>query len=305
MKGMILAAGFGTRLRPITHTLPKPMVPLCNRPLIEWAIESYHAAGVRDLIVNVHHLSEVIVRHLREKFERVEISHEEDILGTGGAIRRVRPLLGNEEAFFLVNGDTVQFPRWNALREALGNSIAALTLRHPPENDRFTPVYLADGRVTGFGKGEGEALMFAGSHLISTRIFEHLPDEEEFGIVDRAYQPLLESGRETIAGVVDDGLWFDIGTPQRYLAASHALREAMMRGELEPPPGSHIDDDSLVHETATGRAVRSIIGARSTIHGAVRDSIVWDGCVVDGDIERCIVAHGVHVTGTHRDEVLV
>lgn len=305
MKGMILAAGFGTRLRPITHTLPKPMVPLCNRPLIEWAIESFYAADVRDLIVNVHHLPEVIVRHLQAKFDRIEISHEEAILGTGGAVRRVQALLQHEEAFFLVNGDTVQFPRWNALRETLDDNIAALTLRHPPENDRFTPVYFEHGRVTGFGKGQGEPLMFAGSHLISTRIFDSLPDEEEFGIVDRVYQPLLDSGRETIAGIVDDGLWFDIGTPQRYLAASQALREAMIRGELAPPPGSHIDGDSLVHETATGRATRSVIGARSTIRGDVRDSVVFDDCVIEGDLERCIVAHGVRVTGTHRDEVLV
>ncbi len=305
MKGMILAAGYGTRLRPITETIPKPMVPLCNRPLIAWAIESYHAAGVRDLIVNVHHLPEILTRYLREQFDRIEISHEEEILGTGGAIRRVRPLLQHDDAFYLVNGDTVQFPRWNALRESLGDSIAALTLRHPPENDRFTPVYFENNRVTGFGKGHGEALMFAGSHLISTRIFEFLPDEETFGIVDRVYQPLLDSGREKIAGIVDDGLWFDIGTPQRYLSASHALREAMMRGELATPPGSHIDGDSLVHETATGRATRSVIGARSTIRGEVRDSIVWDDCVIDGTIERCIVAHGVRVEGTRRDEVIV
>jgi NDP-sugar pyrophosphorylase family protein len=304
MKGMILAAGYGTRLRPITNTIPKPMVPLCNRPLIEWAIESYHAAGVRDLIVNVHHLPDVITRYLHEHFDRVEISHEEEILGTGGAIRRVRPLLEHEEAFFLVNGDTVQLPRWNALRESLGDSIAALTLRHPPENDRFTPVYFENGRVTGFGKGSGEALMFAGSHLISTRVFDSLPDQDEFGIVDRVYQPLLDSGRETISGIVDDGLWFDIGTPQRYASASHALRETMMRGELDPPPGSHIDGDSLVHETATGHAIRSIIGARSTIRGEVRDSIVWDDCVIEGTVERCIVAHGVRVTGTRRDEVI-
>jgi UTP-glucose-1-phosphate uridylyltransferase len=109
MKGMILAAGFGTRLQPITDKTPKPMVPLCNRPLLEWAIESYRAAGVRDLIVNVHHLPEVIERFLRERFDRVEISFEEKILGTGGAIRRVRPLLENESAFFLANGDTPVF----------------------------------------------------------------------------------------------------------------------------------------------------------------------------------------------------
>jgi len=305
MKGMILAAGLGTRLRPITHTMPKPMVPLCNRPLIAWAIESFHAAGVRDLIVNLHHLPDVLERYLRATYDRIELSYEQEILGTGGALRRVRPLLENEAAFFLVNGDTVQFPRWDALRDALGGSIAALTLRHPPEHDRFTPVYFENGRVTGFGSGTGEALMFAGSHLISSSIFAFLPEAEEFGIVDRVYQPLLDGGRESIGGVVDDGLWFDVGTPQRYLAASQGLVEAMQRGLLAPPPGSHLDGDSLVHETAIGRVERSVVGSRSVIRGTVRDSIVWDDCVIEGTLERCIVAHRVRVTGDHRDEVLV
>ena len=304
MKGMILAAGFGTRLRPITHTLPKPMVPLCNRPLVAWAVESFHAAGVRDLIVNLHHLPESIERYLRDTYDRIELSFEEQILGTGGAIRRVRPLLESDEAFFLVNGDTVQFPRWNDLRGALGDNIAALTLRHPPENDRFTPVYLDGGRLTGFGKGHGEALMFAGSHLISGRVFDYLPDQDEFGIVDRVYQPLLDSGKETIAGIVDDGLWFDIGTLERYTSASRGLLEAMVRGELAPPAGSHIDGDSLVHETATGRATGSIVGARTVIRGEVRNSIVWDDCVIDGVVENCIVTHGQRVSGEHRGSLV-
>lgn len=305
MKGMILAAGYGTRLRPITYTLPKPMVPLCNRPLIAWAVESFHAAGVRDLIVNLHHLPEAIETYLRATYTNVELSYEKEILGTGGAIRRVRPLLENEEAFFLVNGDTVQFPRWSALRDALGDNIAALTLRHPPENDRFTPVYFERGEVTGFGKGRGEALMFAGSHLISTRVFDYLPEEEEFGIVDRVYQPLLEAGRESLGGTVDDGLWFDIGTPQRYAAASSALLEAMLRGELAPTPGSRIEGDSLLHESARGNASRSIVGANSVVRGDVRNSIVWDDCVVDGTLDRCIVAHGARVAGEHRNELIV
>jgi ADP-glucose pyrophosphorylase len=79
----------------------------------------------------------------------------------------------------------------------------------------------------------------------------------------------------------------------------------MARGELAPPPGSFVDGDSLVHETASGRVSNSTVGARSVIRGDVRDSIVWDDCVIEGTLERCIVAHGVRVTGDHRDEVLV
>jgi len=313
MKGFILAAGYGTRLRPITYTMPKPMVPLCNRPLIAWAVESFLAAGVRDLIVNLHHLPESLQHFLRDEYAgRVDFhfSIEDDILGTGGGIRRVRPQLEGEKEFFLVNGDTVQFPRWDALRAArqATDALAALTLRHPPEGDRFTPVYFDDGLVTGFGSGTGAALMFAGSHVISTRIFDHLPDRDFSGIVEHAYIPVLAEQRDRLAGIVDDGLWFDIGTPQRYLAASTALLEAMTRGALAIPDGSRIVGDALVHNTASGSCVRSTVGARSVIEGDARDSIIWDDCHVGRGVqlERCIVGHGVVLPeGDYRDAVIV
>lgn len=312
MKGFILAAGLGTRLRPITYTLPKPMVPLCNRPLIGWAVESFLAAGVRDLIVNLHHLPEPLERYLSDRYggdARFFFSYEQEILGTGGGIRRVRPQLQNDDEFFLVNGDTVQFPRWNELRDArrAHDALAALTLRHPPQGDKFTAVYFDRGLVTGFDSGAGEPLMFAGSHVIGTRVFDVLPDREFSGIVENAYIPALQNG-DRLAGVVDDGLWFDIGTPDRYRAASRALLAEMIAGRLTPPEGSRVEGDSLVHETTRGRSTRSVIGARSAIEGDVRDSIVWDDChIASGAIvENCIVAHGVRVpAGEYRDDILV
>ncbi|MFP5245144.1 MAG: sugar phosphate nucleotidyltransferase [Thermoanaerobaculia bacterium] len=314
MKGFILAAGLGTRLRPLTNLLPKPMVPLLNRPLIGWAVESFLAAGVRDLIVNLHHLPEPLEDYLRTEYAgRAEFffSHEHpQILGTGGGIRRIRPQLANEEEFFVVNGDTVQFPRWDALRDArrAHDAVAALTLRHPPEGDKFTAVYLDDGLVTGFNSGRGEPLMFSGSHVLSTRIFDYLPDREFSGIVEHAYQPLLDTARERIAGVVDDGLWFDVGTPQRYLGASRALLEATIRGELAIVPGSEIRGDSLFHTTARGSASHSTVGARCVVEGNVNESILFD--VVTNargaTLDRCIVSHGVTVgPGAYSHEVLV
>ena len=313
MKGMILAAGFGTRLQPVTHTLPKPLVPLLNRPLIAWAVESFLSAGVRDLIVNLHHLPEPLERYLSDAYAGTAdffFSREEQILGTGGGIRRVRPQLAGEEEFFLVNGDTVQFPRWDALREARRalDAVAALTLRHPPPNDKFTPVFLDAGRITGFGRGSGEALMFAGSHVISTRIFDYLPEREFSGIVEHAYQPLLDAAREPLAGVVDDGLWFDIGTPQRYIAASRALLDETVRGALPPVPGSRVIGDSLLHESARGSVARSVIGARSVVEGDARDSVVWDDCHIPSGalVDGCIVAHGVTLaSGEYRNQLIV
>ncbi|HJQ37824.1 MAG TPA: sugar phosphate nucleotidyltransferase [Thermoanaerobaculia bacterium] len=306
MKAMILAAGFGTRFRPVTYTLPKPLVPLCNRPLIGWAVESLLAAGIRDLIVNVHHLAEAIEGHLRAHyFARAEIafSFEKEILGTGGGVRRVRPLLEHETEFLLVNGDTVQFPPYDELIEARrdSDSLAALTLRHPPANDKFTAVPLDDGFITGFGKGTGEPLMFSGSHVISSRVFRYLPDKDFSGIVDEVYQPLLDAKRETIAGVIDDGLWFDIGTPQRYLTASRALLEHIVRGAVQAPEDSSVRGDSLVDHSASidGSLVRSTVGARSSVQGELHDTSVWDDCAIGSRVrlERCIVAHGVELSG--------
>jgi NDP-sugar pyrophosphorylase family protein len=283
MKGMILAAGFGTRLRPLTYTMPKPMVPLCGKPLIGWAVHSFLKAGIDDIIVNLHHLPEDIERYLVDTFGDLAtffFSREEDeILGTGGGLRRVRAQLEREDVFFLVNADTVQFPRYDALRAALlqHNALAALTLRHPPEHDKFTPVPYLDGLVTGFGRGEGEPLMFAGSHAIHARIFDLLPDREFSGIVEHTYQPALDAGAEVIAGVIDDGPWFDIGKPQRYLEATRAL-------------------------------CPNYVGERSVVEGTVIDSAIWSDVFVAAGVrlERCIVGHGVRLEhGEYHDTVIM
>lgn len=273
---MILAAGYGTRLRPITYTLPKPMLPLCNRPLIAWTVEWLIGAGIRDFYVNLHHLPDKIECDLPDRFAaaRFDFSFEAEILGTGGAVRRVQPLLEREKEFLLVNGDSIAFPRYDELGRArrLHDSVAALTLRHPPANDRFTPVYCQDGLITGFGSGSGEPFMFSGTHLITSRIFQYLPHRDVFGIVEDVYKPLLESGTETLAGVVDDGLWFDIGTPQRYLSASRGMPDC------------------------------SVVGAGSRIEGQVRDSVIWDDCAIGPGVvlESCIVANGVKMTAPMR-----
>ena len=279
MKAMLLAAGYGTRFQPVTRTLPKPLIPVCNRPLIAWPIESFLAQGVSDFVVNLHHLPDAIRDCLSRAFPqaRFEFSYEQQILGTGGGVRRARPMLEGDDEFFLANGDTIQSVPVDALRRARGDALAALTLRRPPPGDYFTPVFYENGRVTGFGSGTGEALMFAGSHLVSARAFEVMPDKDVFGIVDELYQPLLQRG-EPIAAVVDDAPWFDIGTPRRYLAASREIC-----GE-------------------------NVVGERSVVEGTMRDSVVWNDCRIAAGVtlESCIVADGVELIepAHHRDELI-
>jgi NDP-sugar pyrophosphorylase family protein len=304
MKAMILAAGYGTRLRPLTYFVPKPMVPICNRPLIGYAVENFIKAGVRDIVVNLHHLPRAIERFLLDAYGaqcRFHFSFEPEILGTGGGIRKVRALLESEEEFYLVNGDTVQLPPFEALREARRSSdaLAALTLRHPPHGDRFTPVWYQGGRVTGFGSGTGEALMFSGSHLISRRIFEYLPDKDFSGIVSEVYVPLIEQGKEVVAAVIDEGPWFDIGTPRRYISAARAVLEMTANGDLPVAVGSRIARDSVVDQRATihGKVEHSSVGSRSFIKGEVRNSIVGADCRIGGDVvlDSCIVGDDVEM----------
>jgi NDP-sugar pyrophosphorylase family protein len=270
MKAMILAAGYGTRLRPLTYVLPKPVIPVCNRPLIAYAVENLLHAGIDEIVVNLHHLPDAIETYLADTYEDVtfHFSLEHEILGTGGGVRRVRQLFEGDDEFLLVNGDTLQSPNLEALvrtrREH--DALAALSLRHAPADDHFTAVWLDDGRITGFGQGHGEPLMFAGTHAISTRIFNVMPDREVFSIVDHVYIPRLGSDR--IAGIVEDGArWFDIGTPQRYLAATHAL------------------------------CGDRVIGSRSVVEGTLRGSVVWDDCRIAAGVEltNCIVAHDVEI----------
>lgn len=313
---MILAAGYGTRFRPVTYTLPKPMVPVCNRPLIAYAVEVLKNAGVDDVIVNLHHLPEAIEKYLHDTYSSeldIHFSLEPEILGTGGGVRKVRPLLEREEDFFLVNADTIQFPDWNSLRHARSqrDALAALTLRHPPEGDKFTAVWFEDGLITGFGKGRGEPLMFSGSHCISSRIFRYLPDKDFSGIVDEAYEPTIGSGREVVAGFVDDGLWFDIGNPQRYMSASRGMLDAMISHRIAVPDRSAVRGTSIIHDTAHAKKTiqRSTVGERSVVEGEVRDSFIWNDCRIaaGATLQNCIVAHGVTIVDKteFRDSLIV
>ncbi len=266
---MILAAGLGTRLRPIAYTTPKPMFPLGGRPLIARLVDSLIAAGITEVIVNLHHLPEAIEKYLPAEFPnaRFHFSLEPQILGTAGGVRKVRALLEREEDFILMNGDTFQRPPIDDLRRVRRekDAMATLTLRHPPAGDRYTAVWEENGLITGYGQGRGSSLMFSGSHCVSSRVFRYIPDRDVSEMTGDVYNPLVKNGRERIAAVVnDDPMWFDIGTAQRYLIAS--------------------------------RAFGNMIG-NSTIEGDVHDTVVWDGCFIARGVvlESCIVAHGVEI----------
>lgn len=306
MKAMVLCAGYGTRLRPVTFSLPKPLVPVCNRPLVGWVIESLLGHGVDEIVVNLHHLPDMLRSWLDVEYGhrcRLHYSFEPEILGTGGGLRRCRAHFENEDVFFVVNGDTVQFPPWSRLVEALrlSGAPAAMLLRRPPPNDRFTGVWYEEGRVSSIGvEGAGESLMFAGAHAMTPEVFRRLPDREVSGLTEDLYAPMLEAGTG-VGAAIDDGLWFDVGTPARHLAASRGLLASIAEGQTSPPPRNLIQplQQVLVAASADVRAqvMRSTIGDGSIVGrgSQVVDSAIWSDVRIGEDslVESAVVGNGV------------
>lgn len=217
---MILAAGLGTRMRPITDTLPKPLVRVGGKALMDWTLDDFAAAGVTRTIINVHHLAPLIRRHVATRMTpQIVISDEtEMLLETGGGIVKALPLLGaapfltaNTDAF-TVNSSMSAVAR---LQSAWSDSIDALLLLHPIEHTHGFDGpgdFAMDGasRVTPRGSAPHAPFVYAGIQLLRPEIF-HDEKPEPFSMW-RIWKRLIASGR--LGGVVQDGEWFHVGTPE-------------------------------------------------------------------------------------------
>jgi len=230
MKAMILAAGRGERMRPLTDHTPKPLLEAGGKPLIVWHLERLAAAGLRDVVINHAWLGERIVEHLADGSQwgvRIRYSAEAAALETAGGIAQALPLLGNEP-FVVINGDI--WCDWNpaqAEEQARGlaraNADAWLLLTdNPPHHPEGDFALLADGRATDATGAPG--LTFSGIGVYHPRLFQSLSAGQPARLA-----PLLRQAmaRDAVRATHHTGRWIDVGTPQRlaeldaYLAASH------------------------------------------------------------------------------------
>lgn len=238
MKAMILAAGLGTRLRPLTNTIPKPLLPVGGTPLIVWNLLLLRHHGIRDVIINLHHLGDLIEKELGDGSTvgmRISYSHEPRILGTGGGLKQAERFFEGE-SFLVLNGDTLCDLDVGALcqfhREE--NPLATMVVRDDPDVDRWGALELDVDqrilRINGRGRGgEGPVVkrMFAGVHIIHPRLLRTLPAGRESSIID-AYAREIERG-EPVFGYTLHGYWSDVGTPQRYAEAQADIQRGLLR----------------------------------------------------------------------------
>ena len=220
-KAIVLAAGLGTRLKPVTDTLPKALVQVDNRALIDHALDRLEAVGVGEVVVNTHYLAEQLQAHLSgRKSPVLQISHEDDLLDTGGGIAKALPLLG-DDPFLAVNADAFWLNGpYDALQRMAhtwdDDTMDGLLLLHSTVEaygytglgDFCAP--LGDGVLTRRLEGEVSPWLFTGIQMLHPRLFKTAPDGA-FSL-NLLYDRAIESGR--LLGVVHDGEWFHVGTPQ-------------------------------------------------------------------------------------------
>ena len=303
---MVLAAGLGTRMRPLTLLLAKPALPVMNRPLLRWTLELLARNGVTDVMINTHHLP-ATVRAAggdgRAFGLRASYSHEPKILGTGGGPRKVRAFFG-DEPFILVNGDMVfDFDlRGLVRRHEKAGARATLALRPNPDPRRYSAIRTAkDGRVTSLAglprPTRGTASLFTGIHVLDPALLDRLPRGVSDTVRD-LYVRLVEEG-QPVLGVRVRGKWFDIGSPSLYLDSHRALLAAGFGGAKG---GVLVHPAADVHPTA--RVVRSAIGAGCVIGAFARvtGSVLWDGVTMGAGsrVRDSILATGTRVAAGER-----
>lgn len=285
MQAIVLAAGFGTRLRPYTTIRPKPLFPVVNRLLLHRLLSQLAACDCRQVVVNCHHLPEQIEAALKD-WPGVQLQVEAEILGTGGALRKALDSLENEPVL-VMNGDLYHEidPEWVYHRHLLSKNDVTLALH---EYARFNTVRVGGDRVLGFAEGAQEnCLAFTGIHVVDPEVLERIALGRFHHIID-LYQDLARENRVGYCRT-DSALWYDIGTPSDYLQLHARLLEPLGRWQIEPSArvaaGVQLGGWGCIGAEAE-------IGAGAVLHGCV----VWPG----GKVPAGVRLEGAIITG-HAD----
>jgi len=315
-QAFVLGAGLGTRLRPLTDRLPKPLVPLFHRPLAAWVMDACMAAGIRRFAVNTHHLpaawesfgtplaggdpapaaNGIAPVWRSHRGCGLAVFHEPVLLETGGGLKNLHRWIG-AEPLLVHNGDifsSMPLERLIAAHQASGLPVtlalrSAGEARHIALNPAGTRAIDIRGRL---GRAEGSHV-FAGVYCVDPGFLDLLPAGKTISVIP-AFLELAEQGRLG-ALVIDDGHFLDLGDRASYLRAHREL-------DLAP----RIHPAARVHPGAD--VGRSLIGPGAVVgDGAVlRDCVVWPGCRVEGgaELEACVVFSGQPATGVRRGEDL-
>ena len=333
MKAMILAAGLGTRMRPLTDHCPKPLLPLLLQPMFDHLLAQLPRHDIRDVIINLHHHADQLARWLGDGSRwgvHLSLSFEPEILGTAGALKRVEPLL-RDAPFLVLNADVLidvdlqALWHWHCQRQAL----VTMVLRPDPAArsygavivDADDRVRLINGRPSTHVPAAGQETMFACVQVVDPQVLERIPPDC-FSMTTSDVYPALIERHEAVYGYRYTGYWIDIGAPERYLQAHWDLLDGALgdswsqrlpvgsRVVLRPddmllmapgvtfvPPVVLGPDVELAPDVHLGPYAVLGTGCRLASGAMVRDSVLWEGVQVGAgaQVHSCALATGVQV----------
>ncbi len=294
MKAMILAAGRGTRLRPLTDVCPKPLVPVANRPVLAGTITYLKRHGIRSIVVNTHHHARRMSAFLQQGKGfgvPVELRHEPSILGTAGGLRNVADLWA-QDTLLAINGDIltdIDLGEALAFHRSSGAPATLVLHRCPP----FDQIVLDDSaRVREIGsRARPGRVAFTGIHFLEPAVRDWIP-HEGFADIVSCYRRMIASGERLAGYLAERPYWRDIGTWESYLQANreqspepvlfgagcHVAPSAGVSGWAVIGPGCRLEADAAV--------VRSVLWEGVTVREGVRvvDSVVTSGRIVERDL---------------------
>ena len=310
---MVLAAGFGKRLQPLTRILPKPMFPVLGRPLLSHTFDLLRSANISEVAVNIHHLPDSIINYFeKEKPPHLNLhfSREERILGTAGGIKKMQGFL-EDGSFMLINSDIITDIALNQVIDfhKKNNSKLTLVVRQDISPEQYDSIEICeDGRIVHFVGASSKNIpekttrvMFTGIQIMEPEIFERIPAGQFCGTTEDIFPQMVQDGIP-IYGYIYDGYWKDMGNRESYLQVNaDALDEKVFLKGLFPnelngpfiiPPvlvghNCHIAENSKI-------GPHMVIGPNCKIkNGAVvENSILWEGVTIGAgsQIKRSVIA---------------
>lgn len=270
MKAVVLAGGFGTRLRPLSCTRPKHLFPIGNKPQLDWTIEKLAKSGTKEVILAVNYMANVYIQHYRKSKHKSKISFSQDILpsgthtpfqrplGTGGPIKNAEKLIGRKEPFLVLNGDILtNIDYAELMKKHKTNKQATATIalyKVEDSSSRYGVAELAkDNRVLRFVEKPTREkapsnLINAGIYVLEPEIFDYIPSGRPVSIEREVFPKLAEEGK--LYGYPFKGLWIDIGEPKDYLKANKLwLDQEIRKSQIEK--NVHIEDAVEIKNPST------------------------------------------------------
>lgn len=313
MKAMIMAAGVGSRLMPLTSEIPKPLMPVANRPLLENTIKLLNKHGFTQLICNLHHHSELILEHLQsEEYHDIDLNYslEEELLGTAGGVKNCEGFL--DETFVVISGDALTDIDLTYLlaRHKANRALATIALRAEEQVEQFGVVQIDDsGKILRFQEKPkaSEAisnLANTGIYVFETEIFKYIPAKTFYDFGQQLFPALVKSDAP-FYGVPIADYWCDVGNLATYRQANEDILDGKVRAAMggnlhDSEDGGLVLIDEGVRMEPNVRFSGNVVigrGCRLEANVSVKNSVIWPGTIIEKGavLQQAIVGSNCHI----------